>query len=863
MKKHRLAAAIAAISISPALLAQNTAENDGAGEEHTTEEVVVYGSYANSLDRAMDVKRQSATVMDAINAEDIGKFPAENVAEAMQMLPGIQIARSRGEGLSVSVRGLGPQFQVTQLNGRNLAVNENVENSGQDGRQFRYDTLPSELISGLEVVKSPEARLEEGAIGGIVNVKTFRPLELENNGAASAKLTHTELADSTDPKLSGLYRWVNEDNNLGILLSGAYSEREIRQDRSMNWNWIRGELESADAAQDFSTVFGNGRHRPTLERQNKERLSLASALQWKSSEQHEMNVDLLWSDLDVEFDEVGMDIELGGPVSNALLVGDSLVAGTAENTNLQLSRESSTSNHQSLSFAMNNRWSWDNWVASVDVSRSAAHSETDDPIRRTRLRLNDVAVGFDFSGGHKKVPQFSFPVDISDAQQFPGRRIEYRTIEVDDSDNSLKLDFEYLTSGVLSSVQFGVSKRDRERDYKRRDIRVSDGIDGVIFDDSYFESFPVSDFGDGISSAYLDNWAVPNGDKFHDEFFTDELLAQPLTNGDKRNSYKVAENITALYVQGNFDYHLGIPVFGNIGLRHVRTEQNPSGTSIINDLPVAVDYSQKYNKTLPSLNVNMELTDEWLMRVSAAKVMSRPSLPDLRPGITFSTDAPTASGGNPLLKPYEATQFDVSAEYYFSESGYASLTGFYKDINTFITGQSQRLNVNGTEVTLSAPANTGEGEIQGVELAYQQVLDFLPAPFDGLGVQANYTYVDSQVEVSENGKLVSQPVSGLSEHSYNLVAFYEKNGFAARLGYNWRDDYLAGNGVGDVADHYIDEFGTLDMNVSYEIIDDTRLSFEAVNITDESIYGYHDNSSRPGSIDHYGSRYALGISTKF
>lgn len=860
MKKYGLAAAIAAISVSSVTHAD---EKNPAVDENITEEVVAYGSYADSLDRAMDIKRQSATVMDAINAEDIGKFPAENVAEAMQMLPGIQVARSRGEGLSVSVRGLGPQFQVTQLNGRNLAVNENVENSGQDGRQFRYDTLPSELISGLEVIKSPEARLDEGAIGGIVNIKTFRPLALENAGAVSAKLTQSDLADSTDPKLSGLYRWTNTDNTLGILFSGAYSEREIRQDRSMNWNWIRGQLDSADAAQDFSEVFGNGRHRPTLERQNKERMSLGSALQWKSSEQHEMNVDLLWSDLDVEFDEIGMDIELGGPVSNATLIGDSLVAGTAENTNLQLSRESSTSNHQSLSFAMNNSWTLDNWVISADISRSDAHSETDEPIRRTRLRLDDVAVDFDFSAGHKKPPKFNFPVDISDAQQFPGRRIEYRTIEVDDSDNSLKLDFEYLTSGVLSSVQFGVAKRDRERDYKRRDIRVTDGLNGVVFDDSYFESFPVNDFGKGISSNYLDNWAVPDGDKFHNEFFGSDLLSQPLTNDDKRNSYKVVENITSVYVQGNFEYDLGVPVFGNLGFRHVRTEQNPSGTSIVNNQPVSVDVTQKYNKTLPSLNLNFDLNDEWLMRFSAAKVMSRPSLPDLRPGISFSTDAPTASGGNPRLKPYEAMQYDISAEYYFSDSGYASVTGFYKDISTFITGQSQIVNVNGTDVTVSAPANTGEGEIKGVELAYQQVMDFLPAPFDGLGVQANYTYVKSEVEVAEDGELVSQPVTGLSENSYNLVAFYEKNGFSARVGYNWRDDYLANNGVGDVADDYIDEFGTLDMNVSYEIVADTRISFEAVNITDESIYGYHESKSRPGSIDHYGSRYSLGVSTKF
>ncbi|HBI18247.1 MAG TPA: TonB-dependent receptor, partial [Brevundimonas sp.] len=148
------------------------------------EEVVVTGSFSSSLTQALDIKRRADNVVDVITAEDIGDFPSQNIAEALQRVPGVSIVRDRGEGLFVRVRGLGANFQITTLNGRSAAVNENVRDSGQSGRQFRFDTLPSELVAGVDVIKSPLASLDEGAIGGVVNVRTFRPLDLKTSRLA-------------------------------------------------------------------------------------------------------------------------------------------------------------------------------------------------------------------------------------------------------------------------------------------------------------------------------------------------------------------------------------------------------------------------------------------------------------------------------------------------------------------------------------------------------------------------------------------------------------------------------------------------------------------------------------------------------
>lgn len=843
------------VALSSTVSAQ---END-----EVIEEVVTYGSYSGSLVRAMDVKRNAATIVDAISAQDIGKFPTENVAEALQLVPGVQIARDRGEGLSVSVRGLGPQFQVTQLNGRNIAINENVENSGQKGREFRYDTLPSELIAGLEVVKSPSANMEEGAIGGLVNIKTFKPLDLDIGGSATVKVNHAELADSTDPSVSGLVNWKNDDESIGFLVSGVVSEREVRQDRAFIWNWIQGDLGNDDTQPELSDVFATTRSRPTLERQTRERQSLASAFQWQSSETHELNVDMLWSQFNVDFDEIGIDITPGGEVTNANVQNGVLVSGTALDSQLQLSRETSDSEHQSFTVGIENKWTADDWALTVDLSLSKADSETVDPIRRTRLRLAEQAVDFDYSAGFEQAPSFSFPVDITDSSIFPGRRIEYRTIVAEDTDNNLNVDFEYFLSGFINSVEVGANLRSREREYNRRDIRVSDGISGEFFDSSYFDAFPVSDFLADTPASYPKTFAVPNSDAFFNEFFDNGLLAEPLTNGDKRNSYVVEEDIIAGYVQANFEASGDLPYYGNFGVRVVKTEQSPSGTSIIDDTAQAVSFDNEYTEVLPSANINFQLSEDLILRSGAAKVLSRPSLPDLRPGLTFSTDAPTASGGNPLLDPYKAWQYDLSLEWYFNDTGYLSGSVFYKDITTFIAKAAQQLNVNGTDVTVSAPANTGEGEITGFELAYQQVFASLPAPFNQLGMQANYTYVDSSVTTTEDGVDVKQAITGLSENSFNIVMFYELENFAARIGYNWRDSYLVNDGVGKVADEFQDAFGTVDMTISYALSENSRLSFDAVNLTEEKVKHYFGEAQSAGRIDNYGRRYSVSFNTKF
>ena len=202
--------------------------NAYAEENEKTEkeiEVVVVKGFRNSIGKAIDIKRNSNGFVDAISAEDLGKLPDQNVAEALQRVTGVSISRSRGEGDFVSIRGLGPNFVRGTVNGRTLisstesrdAVRSGATESST-GRETNFDLLPAEIISTLEVIKSPSAEHVEGGIGGVVNIETHRPLSLGNKATATIKGLYREFSEDIDPSVSGLISRENADGSFGWLM---------------------------------------------------------------------------------------------------------------------------------------------------------------------------------------------------------------------------------------------------------------------------------------------------------------------------------------------------------------------------------------------------------------------------------------------------------------------------------------------------------------------------------------------------------------------------------------------------------------------------------------------------------------------
>jgi TonB-dependent receptor len=251
---------------------------------------------------------------------------------------------------------------------------------------------------------------------------------------------------------------------------------------------------------------------------------------------------------------------------------------------------------------------------------------------------------------------------------------------------------------------------------------------------------------------------------------------------------------------------------------------------------------------LPSINTKLYFTDSLVGRFNYSKTITRPDFPDLNPGVSLSTvisntTGLTGIGGNPNLKPVESDNFDLSLEWYFTEDAFLTGTVFYRDFKGYIQPSVEEVNFFGDIYRVTRPGNTGDGFLQGVEVGYQQFYDNLPGILGGLGLQANYTYMDGDTTNLDTG--IEQPITGLSNNSYNIILLYERERFSARLAYNWRDEFLDVRNIAAGYDLYVAETEQVDGQISYVFSDNITMSLEAINILDTEFKDFFVDPNNP------------------
>jgi TonB-dependent receptor len=831
------------------------AEEDGPS---VVDPLVVTAAYAASLDRAIALKRTAAYGLDAISAEDIARLPAANAAEALQLAPGVSLERHRGVGLYVSVRGLGPQFQNVLLNGRSIAINDLIENGGFRGRQFRFEVLPSDVIDRIEVIKTTTADMDEGALGGNIDVRTFKPLERGPHAVLSVSASQG-LAGKPDPAVSGVWSWVAPSGRLGLLAAGMAERRRIRNDRlyQTGWNLDR-----------FTDVLSAGlytptRTRPTIELEDRRLMSGDFALQWRPSPDWRTDVDLLVTRLDAHYDEFGLDIypddtTFARPAfvaGSQRVVGDTVQAGTIDNVRWMASRETSLNRHDLAAFGFRQSWTPGAWSLDVDYAYSRARSYHPDGRGTVRARAAFFApLTYDFGGGLHSAPTLKTTLDYTDPSPFAGQAFDYTWKDSRDTDEALKADVaRSLGAGKLS---MGVEGHRRVRDYRRRDW-ILNGVAGAPLTSlggGYYGETPVSDYLAGTQGDLPRRWVALDARAFYDRLFTPQTAALPPSVSDLRNSFVVEEKIASAYVRADFASRwFGMPVDGNLGVRYAGTRQVSTGVLSSGTEPIPAEWRKSYGDWLPSANLRVALTPDLLLRLAASRAVNRPNVVDNAPRITLARDTPTANGGNPNLDPFLATQLDASLEWYFPSGG--ALTGavFDRRLDNYITAQNTFIQVPGRgEILLSTNVNGGDARIQGVELAYSRTFKSLPAPLDGLGVQGSLTLVRSQAKYFAGDRVIRNALLGLSRTNYSLLAFYERGRASLRLGYNWRSPYLITIGSSITAPASTAAFGSLDGAASWRIDRRATLTLEGVNLADARRFVHGESRDQPMEIHHWG-----------
>jgi len=904
-----LSSAIAvALYAAPALaIAQATpaAEEDAASP--TTLDAIEVTGFRGSLERALDIKRSEVGAVDAIVAEDVADFPDLNLAEALQRIPGVAIDRDAGEGRTISVRGLGPQFTRVRLNGMEaLTTGGGTDSSGgvNRGRGFDFNTFASELFSEMLVRKTSSAGVEEGSLGATVDLRTARPFDYDGfTFAAGGQLGYNDLSSDTSPRGSMLISNTFADRTFGALLSVAYTDRQLIEEGHSTVRWDRGTSNGGfNPASPFAAASGANVFHPRIPRygvmeHDQQRVGVTSSLQFRPSDRAEFALDLLYASFDANrtedyFEAISFSRSGAGKPQTIVREGiidpnGNLIYAVFDNVDI---RSESRVDEQSTEFM---QWGLsgafdltDSFKITGMVGQST--SEYDNPVQTTIIMDKFDAQGYVWDyRGNSRLPNFNYgSVDPLDPNGWTLAEIRLRPQFVENSFDNAQLNFNWTANSSFSLLG-GVNYKDYT--YRSKEWRRASELAVPVLDPTALAGLLREAGLRGINVS-SNRWVVPDvsaiGDLFNIYSNTGIFAVSSSLSGVAANNRTVNEESLGYYLQGNFSVELGgVPVNGNVGVRHVGTDLTSDGFSFVGGVAVPTRVTNEYSDTLPSFNIVAEMLPGVLVRVAAAKVMSRPNLGFLNPGATVSVSggARTVNTGNPKLEPFRATTLDLGLEWYFDNDALLGLGVFYKNIDSFIqtSRETRPFNTSGLPESLlvgtgasptddfdfTQPLNTPGGSLTGYEINYQQPFTSLPGFWRHFGVLLSYTYVDSQVQylTAAGAPSAKGPLVGLSENSASGTVYYDDGRFSARVSAAYRDEFLTtipgrnGNNVEGTK-----AVTTIDASVSYKISEKWQISLEGLNLTDEFNDQWVDSIGDRSSVyTHTGRQYLLGFRYKF
>ncbi|MBB3344804.1 TonB-dependent receptor [Luteimonas sp. RC10] len=899
-RKSVLSAAITlGLCVAAQAQAQQTAPTSDAATD--LDRVVVTG-IRGSLEKSLDTKREAQSHVEAVSAEDIGKLPAKNVADALQRLPGVNISSSSAseggfdEADRVSLRGTNPSLTQTLVNGHTIGTGDwfVLSQTANVGRSVSYSLLPAEIVDQVVVYKTAQAKLVEGGTAGSVNIVTRSPLQFPQPFTAelSVGAVHADLPGETDPQISALFNWKNEAGNVGVMVQGFHQKRHLRRDGQEvvgGYGVIGADSAVAATNPDLAGVLYPNLLGAVLFEQERERKGGVIDIEVKASDTLTLGLNAFYSKLEADnFNRNfmmwgsqfvnGRAPEPGYVVRNGVLTQATYAPVTSDTITPygvydMISRPGAGS--ESKYIALDADWQASDALGikvQAGTTRGRGQSPTQDVIE-TGVAGNagaswqmhglghpiDWSLGGDNTSG-THLPQFGWI--------FGGQAIDVR-----DDEDWFSADGELYVGRVLSSLDFGVRHAEHER---RNDRQIGQGPNWAS-DWQNFDAYPApgghfpGDFGNGIGGS------VPGGIWYYTPQQLAELNANfanrdPVGRFDFSGVYGVKERVRAAYVQANFE---GDRWSGNIGLRYVKTDTDVSYNQSVaspDDVPGAITGSDfgaylpvrdenNYSKLLPSLNLKLDITDDVVARFAASRTMTRPDFSALSGTLALDDLTHTGSGGNPYLSPIVSTNLDLSLEWYFAPRALLAASLFRMDLDdyvnfgtTTIQYKDQAASVEAgrdvyADYLVSMPINSN-GKVKGVELTYEQPIG------EHFGVAANYTYADGY---AEGGR----PLNGTSENTYNLSGYFENERFNARVSYTFRDAFYAGVSRTDA--FFQDDFGTLSASLGFKASDWLTVTLEGLNLNnpDHKYYTQTTAGYLPYAFYSNGRQYYLNFRFKF
>lgn len=903
-KLNPLAIAMALAALPVGVYAQDSAPTSNDGN---IEEVVVTGSFRDSLANAQNIKRNSSGVVDAIVASDIAEFPDNNLAESLQRVPGVAITRSGGEGRNITVRGLGAQYTRVRLNGmETISTTGGTDAVGGNnrGRGFDFNTFSSDLFSSLVVHKTNSAEIEEGSLGATVDLRAARPFDYDGFVmSASGQLGYNDLSEKTDPSASFLVSNTFADGKFGALFSLAYSERSVQDEGASTVRWDNvasqkfGKYQGAaiDATNEINSSF-----RPRIPRYDSyhhtmERLGSSLSLQFRPNDSSEISFDALKATFDATRQEVFMEGSLNGGqnanvnVLDYAIQGETLVYAKMEGARLLSENRYDDMSTDFSQYTLSFKQEFTDKFR-MNAMIGTTESDYENPIQNTVLmQADNQEFTYDFSDYNN--PMMVFGDAAYDKSSWKVTGVRQRPQSTINKNDAGQVNFEYDLNEAIT-FKVGADSKDFTFDTNQF-AYASEGANGVdVQSNADFITTYNSGLGDGRA------WLTPNRKLIMDSY---DLFDLELST-NYANTYSVEEKTSGYYAQIDFHTELaGMDVRGDLGVRHFSTDQITSGS--LNSTETYLSVSHNYSDTLPSLNLTVEPLEDFLVRFSYSEGISRAGLGSITPATKISVAGTNmaVSGSNPFLDPTKAKSYDLGFEYYFGDQGSVGLTLFKKDVESYaqtirethtLVELAPLLGLSPAEATQAAmdacnksqgygiscnenldwqysvPQNSPGGELKGFELSYQQPFTFLPGFWSNFGFIGSYTHVSSDLAyLDSSGEVVTtKPLIDLSNRTSSATLYYEDDKFSARVSVASRSGYL----TTPVGRNNNDEEGTngttnVDMSLGYQLNDNIKFTLEALNLTnevDDQWVGSEDEQ-RLSYYHETGTQYYVGVRYKF
>ncbi len=880
----------AAVSLALAKHAAPVFAQDATNSGEELDTVIVSGIRA-SLDKSIEVKRNADARMEVITAEDVGKLPAHNVADALRGLAGVNISSSSAdeggfdEADRVSLRGTSPSLTQTLINGHSVgSADWFVLSQGNSvGRSVSYTLLPSELVNSVEVNKSSRASLQDGGTTGTINIITRKPFQFDKSVTFEASLgsVYSDQADSYDPQISGLFNYKNDEGTFGVLLQVFKQERSLRRDAQEIPGGFFTLAANDPAVQANPALLGvqvPGLIGATLFEQVRDRTGGLLELQFKPSDNLTLGLSGFMSDMDAnnynrnfmlwggnfaraQAPQAGYVVE-NGVLTSATYAG---VAGRDYAVYDMISREA-TAKSSYVTFDAD----W-NLTDTLRFKTQVGTTEGEGSTERqfiAEVTTNRGGGASWTSHGTSAPLDWSVGGDSSPAGVTSFGTWGNQQVTALDSEDWITVDFtKDLDAGTFRSIDFGARYADHEREAQSPEGASpgdiwSDLQNGTVAD------YP-SDFAGSIGGNFPRNlWYFTPGAMREAVLANSTWLSDndgPTGRHNYGGEWKVGEKNMAAYVQANLG---GESWSGNFGIRYVDIDQEINSYQAVSNAANAdvsslfgnwiyQDTNNKHDKLLPSANLKFNVADSMVLRFAGSQTMTMPDFSALGASSWGSDLNKTGGGGNPNLKPVVSTNFDANFEWYFTERGLLSFGAFTMDLDDYIAFGTENRQLfseltNQLETYLvSVPVNSN-GEVKGLEFVYEQPIG------EFFGINANYTYADGETDHTwADG---SHNLVGTSKDTYNVGAYFENQMFSARANYTYRTAFLIG--LSGANPYYQDDVGTLSLTLSYKPNDWLGISLDALNLNDPEL-NYYQSATAPTAFYNNGRQFYLNVRAKF